>query len=125
MVFSQTEPGPVGMRNNPPVVEGTGDTAGGRYTNPQVTWATTEASPSGIAIRDDILYVAALRGERLWVMDLADGRVAGQPGARFTGELGRLRTIEPAPDSTLWLVTSNTDGRGSPGAEDDRILSLR
>lgn len=108
-----------------PAVEGRGDTAGGRYTNPQVTWSTDEASPSGVAIRDDVLYVAALRGERLWVINLEDGRVSGTPRALFTGELGRLRTIEPAPDGTLWLTTSNTDGRGTPDRDDDRILSLR
>jgi hypothetical protein len=30
-----------------------------------------------------------------------------------------------APDGTLWLITNNTDGRGSQRAGDDRILALR
>ena len=108
-----------------PEVEGSGDTRGGRFTNPVLTWTTDEASPSGIAIRDDILYMAALRGERLWVMNLDGETVSGQPRALFTGELGRLRTIELAPDGSLWVTTSNTDGRGDPRDGDDRIVLLR
>ncbi|MCE0537414.1 PQQ-dependent sugar dehydrogenase [Kineosporia rhizophila] len=104
-----------------PEVEGEGDTDGGRFTNPLVTWSTDEASPSGIAIAGDMLFVAALRGERLWTVPLTGGET-GEPEARFEGDYGRLRTVEAAPDGSLWLTTSNTDGRGDVQDGDDRIL---
>ncbi|MFD0000693.1 PQQ-dependent sugar dehydrogenase [Nocardia sp. NPDC127526] len=104
-----------------PEMEGTGDTRSGRYVNPLVTWTTSEASPSGIAIAGDTLYAAALRGERLWIVPLNDG-VTGVPEAWFEERYGRLRTVEIAPDGALWLTTSNTDGRGDARAGDDRII---
>jgi glucose/arabinose dehydrogenase len=104
-----------------PEVEGEGDTEGGRYTNPIVTWSTDDASPSGAAIAGDTLYVAALRGERLWTVPLNDGQ-AGEPRAELRDRYGRLRTVEVAPDGALWLATSNRDGRGDVRSGDDRIL---
>jgi glucose/arabinose dehydrogenase len=104
-----------------PLVEGTGDTDGGRFTNPLLTWPTSEASPSGIAIAGRTAYVAALRGERLWSVPL-DGAATGQPRAELRGRYGRLRTVVTGPDGSLWLTTSNTDGRGNPRDGDDRIL---
>ena len=53
------------------------------------------------------------------------GRAVGAPTAHFTGEFGRLREVERAPDGSLWLTTSNRDGRGSPGPDDDEILVIR
>ncbi|MBG0569082.1 PQQ-dependent sugar dehydrogenase [Actinoplanes aureus] len=99
-----------------PEVEGRGDDD--RYVNPIVQWTTDEASPSGAAVAGDTLYVAALRGERLWTVPLGGGRTR----AEFTGRYGRLRTVAVAPDGSLWLTTSNTDGRGDRRDGDDRIL---
>lgn len=104
-----------------PEVEGKGDTRGGRYTDPLVVWKPADASPSGIAIAGDSLFVAGLRGERLWAVPLKDG-VTGTPQARLDGRYGRLRAVAIAPDGALWLSTSNRDGRGDPSATDDLLI---
>jgi glucose/arabinose dehydrogenase len=105
-----------------PDVEGMSKGGDRRFTDPLLTWSTDEASPSGLAYADGSLWAAALRGQRLWRIPLsADGR-AGRPEALYTGEYGRLRAVATAPDGTLWVSTSNKDGRGSPRPGDDRIL---
>jgi glucose/arabinose dehydrogenase len=105
-----------------PVHEGAAGDA--RYADPAVQWSpTSTASPSGVAILDDVAYVASLRGEVLWQVPLVEERAAA-PVPLELGDLGRLRTVAAAPDGSLWLVTSNTDGRGSPRTRDDRILRL-
>jgi glucose/arabinose dehydrogenase len=78
------------------------------------------ASPSGIAVLGDRIYVACLRGERLYRLAL-DGR---NVEALLVGDFGRLRHVAAAPDGSLWLLTSNRDRRGSPTADDDRVLRL-
>ena len=106
-----------------PVVEGAG--GGGTYTDPELTWPTEEASPSGAAIAAGSLWVAALRGERLWQVPLDRTGALGTPVAHFAGEYGRLRAVVRAPDGSLWFTTSNQDGRGNPGPDDDLILVIR
>ncbi|MFD6224252.1 PQQ-dependent sugar dehydrogenase [Nocardia asteroides] len=103
-----------------PVVEGAVGAERG-YADPLLTWSTAEASPSGLAISGDTLYLAALRGERLWTATLSEGR-ASNPVAFLDNSYGRLRTVAVAPDGALWLTTSNTDGRGDIRDGDDRIL---
>jgi glucose/arabinose dehydrogenase len=102
-----------------PVVEGPGD-GGGRFAAPLLVWDPSEASPSGAAVVGDDLYVAALRGQRLWRVPVG----GGEPEALLQGEYGRLRHAERAPDGSLWVLTSNRDGRGDPAADDDRVLRL-
>ena len=96
---------------------------GDGFVDPQLVWSTDEASPSGLAYADGHLWMATLRGNRLWRISVADGR-ASDPVAFFEGRFGRLRTVVRAPDGSLWLTTSNRDGRGDPAAEDDRILEV-
>ncbi len=103
-----------------PDAEGTGGRAG--FTDPVATWGTDDASPSGIAVTDDAVYLAALRGQRLWRVPLtADG--VGGPTVALDG-LGRLRAAAVGPDGALWVLTNNTDGRGDPREGDDRLVRL-
>jgi glucose/arabinose dehydrogenase len=101
-----------------PLVEGMGDDE--THVNPIATWATPDASPSGIAILDGRVYVACLRGTKLYRID-TDG---SQAQALLNDEYGRLRAVTVAPDGSLWILTSNRDGRGSPASNDDRVLRL-
>lgn len=104
-----------------PQVEGRADDE--RYLNPKAQWRPEEASPSGIAIVDDVVYLANLRGQRVWQVPI-HGSGVGEPRDLFTGDYGRLRTVLPAEDGSLWLTTSNRDGRGEPRDGDDKILRI-
>jgi len=105
-----------------PVVEGPGDNAG--FVAPQRVWSTSEASPSGIAFWRGSIWMAGLGGERLWQIPITEAGGTGEPVARLTDQAGRLRTAQVAPDGSLWVTTSNTDGRGDERDGDDRILRL-
>lgn len=104
-----------------PRVEGRG--GGDDYRDPFVQWRTSEASPSGLAFHDGSLWMASLRGARLWQVPVT-ARGTGTPRDWFVGDYGRLRTVVVAPNGNLWVTTSNRDGRGDPAPEDDRILEV-
>ncbi|MEU1576995.1 PQQ-dependent sugar dehydrogenase [Streptomyces collinus] len=106
-----------------PEAEGRSDD--GEFHNPVDQWTTAEASPSGIAYAEGSVWMAGLRGKRLWRIPLNGTEASAEPQAFLEGEYGRLRTVVPAGGDRLWLVTSNTDGRGSAKDGDDRILELR
>ncbi|WP_307544393.1 sorbosone dehydrogenase family protein [Streptomyces sp. V3I8] len=106
-----------------PDVEGRTDDS--RYESPVDQWSTDEASPSGIAYAEGSLWMAGLRGKRLWRIPLDGTKESADPQAFLEGEHGRLRTVVSAGGGKLWLVTSETDGRGTPGRGDDKILELK
>lgn len=110
-----------------PEVEGRakGGAKGPGFVNPVEQWRTADASPSGIAFAKGSIWMASLRGERLWRIPLNGTKPVAAPQAFLKGTYGRLRTVVAAGDGTLWLVTSNTDGRGTPHKGDDRILHLK
>jgi glucose/arabinose dehydrogenase len=107
-----------------PEVEGRGSTDGGRFTNPLITWSTSEASPSGAAIARGTMFIGALQGENLLRVRLGGTR-ARKRTPLLRGRYGRIRTVVRAPDGSLWITTSNRDGRGSPRDGDDRIVRIR
>lgn len=102
-----------------PAVEGVAERDG--FVDPVQQWRPHDASPSGIAIAGGAIFIANLRGERLREV-LLDGLDAA--AEHLTGRFGRLRDVVVAPDGDLWILTGNTDGRGSPADGDDRVLVL-
>jgi glucose/arabinose dehydrogenase len=101
-----------------PEVEGIGNVAG--FINPVLQWATRDASPSGLVWTRDTFFMAALRGQAVWAIYANPDSVHNVPW--FVGEYGRIRDVVAGPDGSLWFLTNNTDGRGSPREGDDKIV---
>lgn len=91
------------------------------YRNPVQQWPTSEASPSGMAILGDTIYLAALGGQRLITVPVHRPTTSKE---YFVRTYGRLRDVVVAPDRSLWVLTNNTDTRGDPRPGDDRILRV-
>ncbi|GAA0205501.1 MULTISPECIES: PQQ-dependent sugar dehydrogenase [Glutamicibacter] len=104
-----------------PQVEGQAERRDRRFTDPIAQWPTGQASPSGIAIADGWVYLANLRGQRLRRVELANPQHQQE---LLTGQ-GRLRAVLEVGPGQLWVLTNNTDGRGTPQPGDDRIIQLR
>jgi glucose/arabinose dehydrogenase len=105
-----------------PEVEGIAHHPG--YVDPVEQWHTDQASPSGIAYAAGCIWMASLKGERLWRIPLAGASPSAAPQSFFVGKYGRFRTVVALDDHTLLLTTSNTDDRGAPRRGDDRILQV-
>ena len=122
-VETSTAPNAVAM---PSVKELSNDS---RFTYPYFTWHPMDAACSGIAFVKGSLISACLRGGKIWVMPVLGDKKLGEPQAFFTGTFGRIRKATLSPDGSLWLITSNKDGRGgwSKGGEnpkDDRVIRV-
>lgn len=104
-----------------PTVEGVGNDPA--FTDPVYQWPTDAASPSGLAVVGDTVFLAALRGERLWTAWSTDGAAPVTAAPFFDGEFGRLRDVVAVGDR-IWLLTNNTDGRGSPRSGDDMLIEV-
>lgn len=80
------------------------------------TWA-----PASAAIIGNRFFFGGLRGEALYETNLLGTPVLK---THLKGIYGRIRTVDVGPDGFLYLTTSNTDGRGSAKAGDDRIIRV-
>jgi glucose/arabinose dehydrogenase len=89
------------------------------------TWAPTGAAfiASG-PLRGSMLFTG-LRSQALHRVVLGpDGKSVVFQEELLKGQFGRLRDVEPAPDGSFYVLTSNRDGRGAPTADDDRIIKV-
>jgi glucose/arabinose dehydrogenase len=105
-----------------PRVEGA-DGRGG-YRDPFAQWSpTSSCSPSGIAVANGRAWLGALQGECLFSVRL-HGPHAGTKRKHLAGRYGRIRAVHRAPDGSLWIGTSNRDGRATPGPRDDKVVRI-
>jgi glucose/arabinose dehydrogenase len=89
------------------------------------TMPSAYGSPGGCAVQARRLWVTSLDGKALLAAPLA-GRGEGITVGRFSAVLkntyGRLRTVVAAADGAVWMTTSNQDGKGTPVADDERVI---
>ena len=81
------------------------------------TWA-----PSGAAYYDENIFFVGLRGSTLYqasIEDIDDVTLT----KHFAGEFGRLRDVM-VDDDILYFISNNTDGRGNPSENDDKLYRL-
>ncbi|MBI2957355.1 MAG: PQQ-dependent sugar dehydrogenase [Chloroflexi bacterium] len=90
------------------------------------TWAPSGATFVSGGRWDGSLLFVGLRGETLYRLlpDRADPSRTLAFEKYFAGRFGRLRDVAQGPDGSLYILTNNRDGRGSPRQGDDRILRL-
>src|SRR5690625_3357903 len=77
------------------------------------TWA-----PSGIDYDDGKLYVAALRGTAVLEFDLETNEQR-----ELVTDLGRIRDVF-IEDGFLYFISNNSDGRGNPQVNDDKLYRI-
>lgn len=95
------------------------------FVDPVAQWKTSESSPSGIAWAEGSVWMAGLRGEALWRVPLKGTGRAADPQPFLKGKYGRLRAAVAAGGDKLWVLTNETDSRGTPRKGDDKILEVR
>ncbi|MCO5250658.1 MAG: PQQ-dependent sugar dehydrogenase [Candidatus Kapabacteria bacterium] len=71
------------------------------------------------------LLLTTLKAQKLVLLKLSpDGKSITSEEYVIDGQFGRLRDLCVSPNGRIFISTSNRDGRGSPKAEDDRIIEL-
>lgn len=100
-----------------PIIEGSGEQQG--MITPIVTSGqNTTWAPSGMDNNEEKLYVAALRGATIleFTIETLEKR-------ELISGLGRIRDIY-VDNQFLYFISNNTDGRGNPLTNDDKLYRI-
>jgi len=99
-----------------------------KFTNPVMCYDPS-IEPGGIVFYSgdkleykDSLIMATLRGANLYKLDISEDGMLSQKG--ILSGAGRIRDVEQGPDGYLYIITSNTDGKGFPDKTDDKLIRI-
>lgn len=102
--------------------------AGGPHEDPVLCYDPA-IEPGGIAFYrggieglDGRLLMASLRASNLYSLDASDPGLHSQE--IVLSGVGRIRDVAQGPGGGIYILTSNTDGRGFPSGDDDRLLRI-
>lgn len=113
-----------------PLVQGDEESTEVTVQNPLIHSGEDTWAPSGITFASqgpwqDKLLVATLRGQQLLSISLNEnGSVVESVESWLKNEYGRLREVIQGKDRSIYITTSNRDGRGNPGINDDKIIRI-
>ncbi len=65
--------------------------------------------------------MASMRASNLYQLDFEEG-LSSQKS--ILSGIGRVRDVVEGPDGSLYVITSNTDGKGFPDSNDDKLLRI-
>ncbi|QMU11509.1 PQQ-dependent sugar dehydrogenase [Mammaliicoccus lentus] len=100
-----------------PVIEGNEEKDG--MVSPLFTSGADETwAPSGLAYHDGKIYSAALRGEAVLEFDTKNDKVK-----KVITDHGRIRDVM-IEGETLYFISNNSDGRGNPSDNDDKLYKI-
>ena len=90
---------------------------------PEIYAEDTTWAPAGTVFTNGSIYFAGLKGKTLYEAKIQNNSVTGLE-KHLQKKYGRLRAVEKGPEGHLYVSTSNTDGRGIPVGEEDKILRI-
>ncbi len=71
---------------------------------------------------DNNLIMATLRGAHVFEIEITeDGKILQKS---ILSGLGRIRDVNEGPNGYLYVITSNTDGKGFPDSTDDKLVRI-
>ena len=102
--------------------------SGGDFTDAVMCYDPS-IEPGGIVIYSadklefqGYMIMATLRASHLFQLDINEEGLISQKS--ILSGVGRIRDVNEGPDGNLYIITSNTDGKGFPDSTDDKLLRI-